>query len=88
MQVSEEGSGREQEQEQEQEVLTPADLDDEELEAYAEAYARSLAFAEFEDIPEEELFSWSDGEDLGPSARECSGSSRHNTDYEDGMDVS
>ena len=38
--------------------LTPANLDDEEIEAYAEECSRRAALAEFEDIPEEELFNW------------------------------
>jgi hypothetical protein len=42
------------------EELTPIDLDDEELAAYAEECA---ALADFDDIPEEELFSWSDFEE-------------------------
>ena len=45
------------------EELTPIDLDDEELEAYAEECARGAALADFDDIPEEELFSWSDFEE-------------------------
>ena len=45
---------------QEGEELTPIDLDDEELAAYAEECA---ALADFNDIPEEELFSWSDFEE-------------------------
>jgi len=44
------------------EDLTPADLDDEEIEAYAEECARRAALAEFEDIPQEELFNWSPDE--------------------------
>lgn len=44
--------------------LTPIDLDDEELEAYAEECARRAALADFEDIPEDELFSLSDVEEL------------------------
>jgi hypothetical protein len=44
--------------------VTPFDLDDAELEAYAEEYARSVAFAEFEDLPAEELFGWSDVEEV------------------------
>ena len=43
-----------------EEELTPVDLDDEELAAYAEECA---ALADFDDIPEEELFSWSDFEE-------------------------
>ena len=43
----------------EEEELTPIDLDDEELAAYAEECA---ALADFDDIPEE-LFSWSDFEE-------------------------
>ena len=42
--------------------LTPADLDDEEIEAYAEECAQRAALAEFEDIAEEELFNWSPDE--------------------------
>lgn len=42
--------------------LTPADLDDEEIEAYAEECAQRAALAEFEDIPDEELFNWSPDE--------------------------
>ena len=45
------------------EELTPIDLDDEELAAYAEECARGAALADFDDIPEEELFSWSDFEE-------------------------
>ncbi|KDR72740.1 hypothetical protein GALMADRAFT_252956 [Galerina marginata CBS 339.88] len=48
-----------------EDILTPVDLDDEELEEYAEEYARRAALADFEDLPEDELFAWSDGEDLG-----------------------
>ncbi|KAG5643036.1 hypothetical protein DXG03_001648 [Asterophora parasitica] len=45
--------------------LTPVDLDDEELEAYAEECARRAAIADFEDLPQEELFGGlSDFEDL------------------------
>ncbi|KAG6813900.1 hypothetical protein H0H92_005749 [Tricholoma furcatifolium] len=47
-----------------EEELTPEDLDDEELEAYAEECVRRAALADFEDLPEEELFSLSDVEDL------------------------
>ena len=43
-----------------EEELTPIDLADEELAAYAEECA---ALADFGDIPEEELFSWSDFEE-------------------------
>lgn len=43
-----------------EEELTPIDLDDQELAAYAEKCA---ALADFNDIPEEELFSWSDFEE-------------------------
>lgn len=46
-----------------EEELTPIDLDDEELAAYAEECAQRAALADFEDIPEEELFSWSDFEE-------------------------
>lgn len=41
----------------------PVDLDDEELQEYAEECARRAAIADFDDIPEEDLFSWSDIED-------------------------
>jgi len=44
--------------------LSPADLDDEELEAYAEECARQAAYDEFADIPEEELFHLSDIDDV------------------------
>ena len=47
---------------QTEEQLTPIDLDDEELEAYAEECAQRAALAEFDDIPEE-LFNWSDFEE-------------------------
>ena len=43
---------------------TPHDLDNEELEAYAEEYARTAALADFEDLSKEELFSLSDMEEL------------------------
>ncbi|GLB38986.1 hypothetical protein LshimejAT787_0601480 [Lyophyllum shimeji] len=46
------------------EQLTPVDLDDEELDAYAEECARRAALADFEDIPQDELFSLSDVEEL------------------------
>ena len=46
------------------EELTPIDLDDEELAAYAEECAKEAALADFDDIPEEDLFSWSDFEEL------------------------
>lgn len=42
--------------------LTPADLEDEELEAYADECARQAVLADFEDIPEEELFGWSNSD--------------------------
>jgi hypothetical protein len=44
--------------------ITPVDLDDAELEAYAEECAKRAALADFEDIPLEDLFSWSDSEEL------------------------
>lgn len=44
--------------------LTPADLEDAELEAYAEECTKKAAGADFEDIPPEDLFSWSDSEEL------------------------
>jgi len=43
--------------------MTPFDFDDEELEAYAKECARVTALADFEDLPEEELFSYSDIEE-------------------------
>jgi len=49
---------------EEQGQLTPEDLDDEELEAYAEEAAQRAALADFEDISEDDLFSWSDIEEL------------------------
>ncbi len=36
------------------------DLDDEEILAYAEECTQRAALADFEDIPLEDLFSWSD----------------------------
>jgi hypothetical protein len=45
------------------EELSPVDLDDEELAAYAEECAQRAVMADFDDIPEEELFSWSDFEE-------------------------
>jgi len=44
--------------------LSPADLEDEELEAYAEECARQAAVEEFADIPEEEFFHFSDIDDI------------------------
>lgn len=44
--------------------LTPEDLDDEELAEYAEECARRKALEDFEGISEDDLFSWSDIEDL------------------------
>ncbi|RDB27481.1 hypothetical protein Hypma_003860 [Hypsizygus marmoreus] len=55
--------------EQPQTELTPVDLEDEELEAYAEECARRAAIADFEDVPEDELFSWSDVEELDEARR-------------------
>lgn len=54
----------------EQEGMTPFDLDDAELEEYAEEYARMAAMADFEDLTEEEIFSWSDMEDLAQLGNE------------------
>ena len=44
--------------------VAPVDLDDAELEAYAEECTRRAAAADFEDIPPEDLFNWSDSEEL------------------------
>lgn len=66
----------------EQEEMTPFDLDDAELEEYAEEYARMAAMADFEDLAEEEIFSWSDSEDL------TTGKTAQLEKEEDGMDVS
>ncbi|KAF8908525.1 hypothetical protein CPB84DRAFT_1843423 [Gymnopilus junonius] len=71
----------------EHDILTPVDLDDEELEEYAEEYARRAAFADFENIPEDELFAWSDGEELGVTPTLASSPELQHTDY-DSMDVS
>ena len=65
----------------EQEEITPFDLDDAELEEYAEEYARMAAVAEFEDLAEEDIFSWSDIE-------EFAGATAQLGNEEDGMDVS
>ena len=46
--------------------MTPVDLDDEEIWFYAEECANRAVLADFEDIPEEELFSFSDVEEVGP----------------------
>lgn len=43
---------------------SPADLEDEELEAYAEECARQVALDDLANIPEEELFSLSDIDDI------------------------
>lgn len=43
--------------------LTPADLEDEELEAYAEECARRAALEDFEGLDDADLFEWSDDED-------------------------
>ncbi|TFK65506.1 hypothetical protein BDN72DRAFT_962472 [Pluteus cervinus] len=49
--------------------FTPVDLDDEELEVYAEECARQAALRDFEDLPEEVLFGpWSDFEDDSAAA--------------------
>ena len=48
---------------EQREEMTPFDFDDEELEAYAKECARVTALADFEDLPEEELFSYSDIEE-------------------------
>ena len=45
-------------------TILPVDLDDAELEVYAEECAKRAAIADFEDIPLDELFSWSDTEEL------------------------
>lgn len=44
--------------------LSPADLEDEELQAYADECAQQAALDEFADIPEEELFHFSDFDDV------------------------
>ncbi|KNZ73256.1 hypothetical protein J132_08024 [Termitomyces sp. J132] len=44
--------------------VVPHDLDDEEIEAYAEECAKRAALADFEDLSQEELFSLSDVEEL------------------------
>jgi hypothetical protein len=44
--------------------ITPVDLDEAELEAYAEECTKRAVVADFEDIPPEDLFSWSDLEEL------------------------
>jgi len=44
--------------------LTPEDLDDEELAEYAEECAQRKALEDFEGISEDDLFSWSDIEEL------------------------
>ena len=46
------------------EDTTPVDLDDEEVRFYAEECAKRAVLADFEDIPEEELFSFSDVEEV------------------------
>ncbi|KAF4616311.1 hypothetical protein D9613_008374 [Agrocybe pediades] len=50
-------------------LVTPDDLDDEELEEYAEEYARLKALEDFADLGEDELFNWSEDEeeDFGSS---------------------
>ena len=49
------------------ENITPVDLDDEEIWFYAEECAKRAVLADFEDIPAEELFSFSDVEEVeGP----------------------
>jgi len=47
--------------------MSPVDLDDEEIWFYAEECAKRAVLADFEDIPEEELFSFSDVEEGGRS---------------------
>lgn len=64
-----------------QEEWTPFDLEDVELEEYAEQYARMTALAEFEDLAEEELSPWSDIEDL-------TGDTTRHANKVDSMDVS
>jgi hypothetical protein len=65
--------------EQIEEFTTPFDLDEAELEEYAEEYARMTALADFEDIPVQELFAWSD-DFLDETA--------HSGNEQDTMDVS
>ncbi|KAF9558560.1 hypothetical protein CPC08DRAFT_751378 [Agrocybe pediades] len=50
-------------------LVTPDDLDDEELEEYAEEYARLKALEDFADLGEDELFNWREDEeeDFGSS---------------------
>jgi hypothetical protein len=64
-----------------QEAISPADLDDEELEAYAEECARLAALEEFEGIPVDDLFSWSDDEADTPRQSDL-------VQREDSMDMS
>ncbi|KAF8996248.1 hypothetical protein BDQ17DRAFT_1429857 [Cyathus striatus] len=52
----------------------PPDIDEAELEAYAEEYATQAALADFEDIPEEDLNGWSDFESDGPGHATLRGS--------------
>lgn len=56
----------------EEDFIAPPDLDDEELAEYAEEYYRNQgAVADFEGLPEEELFGWSgqiDSEPISPSS--------------------
>lgn len=61
----------------------PEDLDDE-LEAYAEEFARRAAVADFEDIPLEDLFDWNDSEDIDTTPVRRSGPEPN----DDGMDIS
>ncbi|KAF9041527.1 hypothetical protein BJ165DRAFT_1307875, partial [Panaeolus papilionaceus] len=69
------------------ENFDPAVLDDEELQAYAEEYAKLEAIAEFDDIPEEELFDlqWYNESEETPSTQNAGPST---SPEDDDMDLS
>ena len=61
------------------------DLDDEEILAYAEECTQRAALADFEDIPLEDLFSWSDAEGLESTPAQTATTYQ---DHDDDMDMS
>ncbi|KAF8882517.1 hypothetical protein CPB84DRAFT_1750888 [Gymnopilus junonius] len=70
----------------EEDILTPDELDEQELQEYAEEYARLAPSIASEDVVEDYLFDWSDGEELSPLPPQGPGTQRMGDD--DNMDIS
>ncbi|PPQ69843.1 hypothetical protein CVT24_003182 [Panaeolus cyanescens] len=74
-----------------EEDIDPALLDDEELQAYAEEYARLEAAAAFEDIPEDELFDlnwYNENESAAPNSSTGTSTNAPTAPADDEMDLS